>query len=399
MLEGKHILLGISGSIAAYKCAALTRLFVKAGAEVKIIMTSAATEFITPLTLSTLSKNPVHSSFVKNEQGEWTNHVDLALWADVFIIAPASANTLAKMANGICDNLLLATYLSAKCPVWFAPAMDLDMYLHPATKSNIQKLKDFGNVMIDAEVGELASGLYGNGRMAEPEKIFDKISNYFNHDLKFKNKTVLISAGPTYESIDPVRFIGNHSSGKMGFALAEEFANQGANVILVSGPSKEKISHSKIQRINVQSAEQMFQEIISRFKESDIAIMSAAVADYTPVLKSDIKIKKQEETFTIELTKTKDILKHLGTIKDKQILVGFALETNNEEENALKKLHSKNLDFIVLNSLQHEGAGFGHSTNRISILKKSGKKLDFPLKTKEEVAKDIVEQVKEILND
>ncbi len=399
MLEGKHILLGISGSIAAYKCAALTRLFVKAGAEVKIIMTSAATEFITPLTLSTLSKNPVHSSFVKNEQGEWTNHVDLALWADVFVIAPASANTLAKMANGICDNLLLATYLSAKCPVWFAPAMDLDMYLHPATKSNIQKLKDFGNVMIDAEVGELASGLYGNGRMAEPEKIFDKISNYFNHDLKFKNKTVLISAGPTYEAIDPVRFIGNHSSGKMGFALAEEFANQGANVILVSGPSKEKISHSKIQRINVQSAEQMFQEIISRFKESDIAIMSAAVADYTPVLKSDIKIKKQEETFTIELTKTKDILKHLGTIKDKQILVGFALETNNEEENALKKLHSKNLDFIVLNSLQHEGAGFGHSTNRISILKKSGKKLDFPLKTKEEVAKDIVEQVKEILND
>lgn len=399
MLEGKHILLGISGSIAAYKCAALTRLFVKAGAEVKIIMTSAASEFITPLTLSTLSKNPVHSSFVKNEQGEWTNHVDLALWADVFIIAPVSANTLAKMANGICDNLLLATYLSAKCQVWFAPAMDLDMYLHPATKSNIQKLKDFGNVIIDAEVGELASGLYGNGRMAKPEKIFDKISNYFHQDLKFKNKTVLISAGPTYEAIDPVRFIGNHSSGKMGFALAEEFANQGANVILVSGPSKEKVNHSKIQRINVQSAEQMFQEITSRFKETDIAIMSAAVADYTPVLKSDIKIKKQEETFTIELTKTKDILKHLGTIKDKQILVGFALETNNEEENALKKLHSKNLDFIVLNSLQHEGAGFGHSTNRISILKKSGQKLDFPLKTKEEVAKDIVEQVKEILND
>ncbi len=399
MLEGKHILLGISGSIAAYKCAALTRLFVKAGAEVKIIMTSAASDFITPLTLSTLSKNPVHLSFVKNDQGEWTNHVDLALWADVFIIAPASANTLAKMANGICDNLLLATYLSAKCQVWFAPAMDLDMYLHPATKSNIQKLKDFGNVMIDAEVGELASGLYGNGRMAEPENIFDKISNFFNQELKFKNKNVLISAGPTYEAIDPVRFIGNHSSGKMGFALAEEFANQGANVILVSGPSKEKINHSKISRINVQSAEQMFQEITARFKESDIAIMSAAVADYTPVLKSDIKIKKQEETFTIELTKTKDILKHLGTIKENQILVGFALETNNEEENALKKLHSKNLDFIVLNSLQHEGAGFGHSTNRISILKKSGEKLDFPLKTKEEVAKDIVEQVKEILND
>ena len=399
MLEGKHILLGISGSIAAYKCAALTRLFVKAGAEVKIIMTSAASDFITPLTLSTLSKNPVHSSFVKNDQGEWTNHVDLALWADVFIIAPASANTISKMANGICDNLLLATYLSAKCPVWFAPAMDLDMYLHPATKSNIQKLKDFGNVMIDAEVGELASGLYGNGRMAEPEKIFDKISNFFNQELKFKNKNVLISAGPTYEAIDPVRFIGNHSSGKMGFALAEEFANQGANVILVSGPSKEKINHSKISRINVQSAEQMFQEITARFKESDIAIMSAAVADYTPVLKSDIKIKKQEETFTIELTKTKDILKYLGTIKENQILVGFALETNNEEENALKKLHSKNLDFIVLNSLQHEGAGFGHSTNRISILKKSGEKLDFPLKTKEEVAKDIVEQVKEILND
>ncbi len=399
MLEGKHILLGISGSIAAYKCAALTRLFVKAGAEVKIIMTSAAVEFITPLTLSTLSKNPVHSSFVKNELGEWTNHVELALWADVFVIAPASANTLAKMANGICDNLLLATYLSAKCPVWFAPAMDLDMFQHPATKLNIQKLQEFGNLIIDAEIGELASGLYGNGRMAEPENIFETISNFFNSELKFKNKNVLISAGPTYEAIDPVRFIGNHSSGKMGFALAEEFAKQGANVILVSGPSKEKTIQSNISRINVQSAEQMFQEVTSRFKETDIAIMSAAVADYTPLIKSDIKIKKQEETFTIELTKTKDILKHLGTIKENQVLVGFALETNNEEENALQKLHSKNLDFIVLNSLQHEGAGFGHSTNRISIINKSGKKIDFPLKSKEEVAKDIVEQVKEILND
>ena len=399
MLEGKHILLGISGSIAAYKCAALTRLFVKAGAEVKIILSPAAAEFITPLTLATLSKNPVHSQFVKNEQGEWTNHVDLALWADIMLIAPATANTLSKMANGICDNLLLATYLSAKCPVWFAPAMDLDMFLHPSTKKNISNLLSYGNQMIDAESGELASGLIGTGRMAEPEKIFETICAELIPTKKFQNKKVLITAGPTYEAIDPVRFIGNHSSGKMGFALAEEFAKQGAHVILVAGPSKEVSNHPSIKRINVTSAAQMYDAVLLEYNNSDIAVMSAAVADYTPVQVSDTKIKKQEDHFSIELTKTKDILKSLGETKTNQILIGFALETNNEEENALKKLKNKNLDFIVLNSLQNAGAGFGHQTNQITILKKDGSKIEYPLKSKEEVAKDIVEQVNVLLND
>lgn len=399
MLEGKHILLGISGSIAAYKCAALTRLFVKAGAEVKIILSPAAAEFITPLTLATLSKNPVHSQFVKNEQGEWTNHVDLALWADIMLIAPATANTLSKMANGICDNLLLATYLSAKCPIWFAPAMDLDMFLHPSTKKNISNLLSYGNQMIDAESGELASGLIGTGRMAEPEKIFETICAELIPTKKFQNKKVLITAGPTYEAIDPVRFIGNHSSGKMGFALAEEFAKQGAHVILVAGPSKEVSNHPSIKRINVTSAAQMYDAVLLEYYNSDIAVMSAAVADYTPVQVSDTKIKKQEDHFSIELTKTKDILKSLGETKTNQILIGFALETNNEEENALKKLKNKNLDFIVLNSLQNAGAGFGHQTNQITILKKDGSKIEYPLKSKEEVAKDIVEQVNVLLND
>lgn len=399
MLEGKHILLGISGSIAAYKCAALTRLFVKAGAEVKIILSPAAAEFITPLTLATLSKNPVHSQFVKNEQGEWTNHVDLALWADIMLIAPATANTLSKMANGICDNLLLATYLSAKCPIWFAPAMDLDMFLHPSTKKNISNLLSYGNQMIDAESGELASGLIGTGRMAEPEKIFETICAELIPTKKFQNKKVLITAGPTYEAIDPVRFIGNHSSGKMGFALAEEFAKQGAHVILVAGPCKEVSNHPSIKRINVTSAAQMYDAVLLEYNNSDIAVMSAAVADYTPVQVSDTKIKKQEDHFSIELTKTKDILKSLGETKTNQILIGFALETNNEEENALKKLKNKNLDFIVLNSLQNAGAGFGHQTNQITILKKDGSKIEYPLKSKEEVAKDIVEQVNVLLND
>ncbi|MFY8021387.1 MAG: bifunctional phosphopantothenoylcysteine decarboxylase/phosphopantothenate--cysteine ligase CoaBC [Bacteroidia bacterium] len=399
MLEGKHILLGISGSIAAYKCAALTRLFVKAGAEVKIVLSPAAAEFITPLTLATLSKNPVHTQFVKNEQGEWTNHVDLAIWADIMLIAPATANTISKMANGICDNLLLATYLSAKCPVWFAPAMDLDMFQHPSTKKNIASLLSFGNQMIDAESGELASGLVGTGRMAEPEKIFETICAELLPNNKLRNKKVLITAGPTYESIDPVRFIGNHSSGKMGFALALAFAKQGAKVILVSGPSNEEINHPAVHRINVVSAADMYEAVVKEFNSSDIAIMSAAVADYTPLHVSDTKIKKQEDQFSIELTKTKDILKFLGDTKVNQLLVGFALETNNEEENALKKLKNKNLDFIVLNSLQQAGAGFGHATNQITILKKNGAKIDYPLKSKEEVAKDIVEQVKVLLND
>jgi phosphopantothenoylcysteine decarboxylase/phosphopantothenate--cysteine ligase len=399
MLEGKHILLGISGSIAAYKCAALTRLFVKAGAEVKIILTPAANGFITPLTLSTLSKNPVYSEFVKNKEGEWTNHVDLALWADIMIIAPTTANTIGKLSGGICDNLLIATYLSAKCPVYIAPAMDLDMYVHPSTQFNLERLKSFGNKIIDSESGELASGLFGTGRMAEPETIFNIVQNHFNPNLSFKGKTVLITAGPTYEAIDPVRFIGNRSSGKMGFALANELVNQGAIVILISGPTNEKIINSSINTILVQSAQEMFDEVMSRYKNCDIAIMSAAVADYTPVVKSENKIKKTEDTFSIELIKTRDILKQLGLEKKNQILVGFALETNNEEENALIKLKSKNLDLIVLNSLRNEGAGFGYSTNKITIFTKSGKKIEYPLKQKEEVAKDIVEQVKEILND
>ena len=390
MLEGKHILLGISGSIAAYKCAALTRLFVKAGAEVKIILSPAAAEFITPLTLATLSKNPVHSQFVKNEQGEWTNHVDLALWADIMLIAPATANTLSKMANGICDNLLLATYLSAKCPIWFAPAMDLDMFLHPSTKKNISNLLSYGNQMIDAESGELASGLIGTGRMAEPEKIFETICAELIPTKKFQNKKVLISAGPTYEAIDPVRFIGNHSSGKMGFALAEEFAKQGAHVILVAGPSKEVSNHPSIKRINVTSAAQMYDAVLLEYYNSDIAVMSAAVADYTPVQVSDTKIKKQEDHFSIELTKTKDILKSLGETKTNQILIGFALETNNAKEFALDKLVRKNLDFIVLNEYEKDVSGFQAETNKITIFDKDKSAFEFPLKSKKEVAKDIL---------
>lgn len=394
-MKNKKIILAISASIAAYKAAFLLRLLVKAGAEVKVILTDSAKEFVTPLTLSTLSKNPVYSSFVLNENGEWTNHVDLGLWADLMVIAPASANTIGKMANGICDNLLIATYLSAKCPVMFAPAMDLDMYLHPSTVQNMTKLLSYGNIIIDAKEGELASGLYGKGRMAEPEEIVEKIENYFSQSNDLKGKKALVTAGPTYENIDPVRFIGNYSSGKMGFAIAEELANRGAEVTLVTGPVDLIINHPGITRVDIRSAAQMFDAVNEKFTQTDIAVMSAAVADYTPNDVSSIKIKKQnDEGLTIELKKTQDILKHLGTIKkQEQVLVGFALETNNEEANALKKLKEKNADFIVLNSMQTPGAGFKHSTNQITILKKDGSKLPFELKLKNEVAADIVNEI------
>ncbi len=393
MLEGKKILLGVTGSIAAYKSASLIRLFVKAGAQVQVIMSSDAKEFISPLTLSTLSKNPVYSEFIKNANGEWTNHVDLALWADIFLIAPTSANTLAKMANGICDNLLLATYLSAKCDVIFATAMDLDMYKHPATIKNINTLKSFGNFHIESTNGELASGLIGEGRMAEPEEIVEFIKNHFQKKKDLLNKTILITAGPTYEAIDPVRFIGNHSSGKMGYELANECAVRGAKVYLVSGPSHEKVKHSTIELIKVQSADEMYLACTKIFDNCDIAIMSAAVADYTPKTKSTEKIKKNSEDLNIELTKTVDILKSLGERKTKQILVGFALETENEIENAFSKLQRKNADIIVLNSLKDMGAGFGHDTNKIRILSKNNSIKEFAIKSKKEVAADIIEEV------
>jgi phosphopantothenoylcysteine decarboxylase/phosphopantothenate--cysteine ligase len=395
VLSGKKILLGITAGIAAYKTANLVRLFIKSGAEVKVIMTPASKDFITPLTLSTLSKNPVHSTFYdKEEENElWNNHVDLGLWADVMLIAPATANTLSKMANGTCDNLLLATYLSAKCPVYFAPAMDLDMYIHPSTKNSLEALQGFGNSMIPATSGELASGLVGEGRMAEPEDMVSFIENDILSKLPLKGKKVLITAGPTYEAIDPVRFIGNHSSGKMGFAIAKTAANLGAEVILISGPSHQQIQHSFVQRIDVKSADEMYKVAHQHFANSDIAILSAAVADYKPKNIASQKIKKKDATLEIVLTPTKDILASLGEIKKSQLLVGFALETNNEEANAISKLKRKNLDVIVLNSLQDKGAGFATDTNKITIIDKSLHKTAFDLKSKDAVAKDIMNEI------
>lgn len=395
ILSGKNILLGITAGIAAYKTANLVRLFIKAGANVKVVMTPASKDFITPLTLSTLSKNPVHSSFTNEDDDNavWNNHVELGLWADVFIIAPATANTLSKMANGVCDNLLMATYLSAKCPVYFAPAMDLDMYKHPTTLRSFQILKSFGNVMIPATSGELASGLIGEGRMAEPEDIVDFIEKHILNQLPLKGKKVLITAGPTYEAIDPVRFIGNHSSGKMGFEIAKAAANLGAEVILISGPTHESVVHSFIKIINVTSALQMYDEVHKHFDSVDIAILSAAVADYKPKFVSDVKIKKKEASFTIELEKTKDILASLGAIKKHQFLVGFALETNNELDNAKGKLEAKNLDLIVLNSLNDAGAGFGGSTNKVTFITKSGDIIHHDLKSKSVVASDLIHHI------
>ncbi len=391
MLQNKKILLGITGSIAAYKAAVLTRLLVKAGAQVKIVMTSAAKDFVTPLSLSTLSKNPVLVDLAENDS--WANHVMLGRWADVMLIAPLSCNTLAKMAGGICDNLLMAVYLSATCPVVAAPAMDEDMWHHATTKKNLETLKTFGNHIIPVENGELASGLVGEGRMAEPESIVNWLNSFFLHENELSGKKILITAGPTYEQIDPVRFIGNHSSGKMGVAIAEEMKSRGGDVTLVLGPSNIQVNGG-IKLIRVTTAADMFNACEKIFPTTDIAIMSAAVADYTPVQIAKEKIKKTENDFAVQLTKTKDILKTLGGLKTKdQILVGFALETNNEKEHALQKLQTKNADMIVLNSLQDAGAGFGHDTNKITIFDKTGNAYPFDIKSKKEVAKDIVNTI------
>lgn len=400
ILSGKNILLGITAGIAAYKTANLVRLFIKAGANVKVVMTPASKDFITPLTLSTLSKNPVHSLFTNEEDDNavWNNHVELGLWADIFVIAPATANTMSKMANGTCDNLLLATYLSAKCPVYFAPAMDLDMYKHPSTVQSFKALKSFGNIMIPATSGELASGLVGEGRMAEPEDIVDFIERDILNKLPLRGKKVLVTAGPTYEAIDPVRFIGNHSSGKMGFEIAKAAANLGAEVVLVSGPSHETVSSSLINLIRVTSASQMYTEVHDYFGNVDIAVLSAAVADYRPKNVADQKIKKKEATFSIELEKTKDILASLGAIKTKQFLVGFALETNNELEHAKGKLKAKNLNLIVLNSLNDKGAGFGGSTNKVTFITNEDQIIAQELKSKTQVAEDLMNQILKQLN-
>jgi phosphopantothenoylcysteine decarboxylase / phosphopantothenate---cysteine ligase len=399
MLKNKNILLGVCGSIAAYKAAYLTRLLVKAGANVKIIMTPDAVNFITPLTLSTLSKNPVSIAYFDPGTGEWNNHVDLALWADVLLIAPASANTLAKFANGLCDNLLAAVYLSAKCPVFLAPAMDLDMWKHGSTRNNINKLKEFGNSIIDPGDGELASGLIGEGRMAEPEDIIGFLIAHFSKGLPLLGKKAIVTAGPTFEAIDPVRFIGNHSSGKMGFALAEELALLGAQVTLITGPTALKSSHNNIVQIDVLSSDDMMKEVASCFPQSDITIMSAAVADYKPQTVSSQKIKKSDSIINLELVKTTDILDYLGQKKSStQILVGFALETNNEEENAIAKLKKKNLDFIVLNSLQDEGAGFKGDTNKITIIDRFLNTTHLPLKSKADVAADICQKIVDLIS-
>ncbi|REG99691.1 bifunctional phosphopantothenoylcysteine decarboxylase/phosphopantothenate--cysteine ligase CoaBC [Flavobacterium aquicola] len=395
VLSGKKILLGITGGIAAYKTASLVRLFIKAGAHVQVIMTPASKDFITPLTLSTLSKNPVFSEFYnsdeKNEQ--WNNHVELGLWADIMLIAPATANTLSKMANGLCDNLLLACYLSAKCPVYFAPAMDLDMYIHPSTIESLATLKSFGNTMIPAENGELASGLSGEGRMAEPENIVAFLEADLEGKLPLKGKKILITAGPTYEAIDPVRFIGNHSSGKMGFDIAQSAVNLGASVILVSGPTHCRINNPSVQIVQVVSAQEMYEACHLYYQDMDVVIAAAAVADYRPKNVAQQKIKKNTNDFTIELEKTKDILASFGELKKKQFLIGFALETENEIENAKAKIQKKNLDLIVLNSLQDEGAGFGKHTNKVTFIDNAFHIEPLDLKSKEAVAEDILNKV------
>jgi len=395
VLNGKKILLGVSGGIAAYKTATLVRLFIKAGAHVQVIMTPASKDFVTPLTLSTLSKNPVHSSFFNQDDEDevWNNHVELALWADFMLVAPATANTLSKMATGNCDNLLIATYLSAKCPVYFAPAMDLDMYKHPSTLSSFTALKQYGNIMIPAESGELASGLSGEGRMAEPENIVAFLEADLESKLPLKGKKILVTAGPTYEAIDPVRFIGNHSSGKMGFDIANEAASLGAEVFLIVGPTHLKAKNSLIKVVDVVSAQEMYDACHLYFNEVDAAIAAAAVADYRPKFVADQKIKKTTEEFSIELEKTKDILSSLGAIKKNQFLIGFALETENEIENAKLKIQKKNLDLIVLNSLQDKGAGFKKDTNKVTFIDKNFEIEPMELKSKESVAADILNKV------
>ena len=397
VLSGKKVLLGVTAGIAAYKAAFLVRGFIKAGAEVRVVMTPDAKEFVTPLTLSTLSKNPVLSSFTneEDENAVWNNHVELGLWADFFVIAPATANTLSKMASGASDNLLLATYLSAKCPVYFAPAMDLDMYRHPSTSQSFEKLISYGNVMIPATSGELASGLEGKGRMAEPEDIVAFIEEDIAGKLPLRGKKVLITAGPTYEAIDPVRFIGNHSSGKMGFAIAETAASLGASVVLVCGPTHLKLTHKSVERIDVTSAEEMFQVVKSQYPDTDIAIAAAAVADYRPSAVADQKIKKQAASLQINLEPTPDILKYMGEHNQNQFLVGFALETENEVENAKGKLSRKNLDLIVLNSLNDTGAGFKTETNKVTFITREGEVLPQELKAKEAVAQDLFQLIQQ----
>lgn len=395
ILSGKKVLLGITAGIAAYKTASLVRLFIKKGAEVKVVMTPAAKDFVTPLTLSTLSKNPVHSSFYdeEDENAVWNNHVDLGLWADVMLIAPATANTLSKMATGNSDNLLLATYLSAKCPVYFAPAMDLDMYNHPSTHNTFETLQRFGNVMIPAESGELASGLVGKGRMAEPENVVSFMEDHMIGKLPLNGQKVVITAGPTYEAIDPVRFIGNHSTGRMGIDLAKVAAEMGAEVTLVLGPTSLSVSHERIDVVPVFSAQQMFEAVQKVYPDCDIAIGAAAVADYRPKEIADQKIKKSDQEFAIQLERTTDILKWMGEHKKQQFLVGFALETQNEEENAKGKLKRKNLDLIVLNSLNDKGAGFKGKTNKVSLINHKFEVKPFELKNKAEVAQDIFTEI------
>lgn len=387
-LQNKKILIAVTGGIAAYKINILVRDFIKKGAEVQVIMTASAKQFVTKATLSTLSKKPVFSDFFENN-GLWNSHVELALWADIMLIAPCTANTLGKMIHGICDNLVIATYMSAKCPVFIVPAMDLDMYAHPSTRQNLEMAEDFGHFIIPAEEGELASGLFGPGRMAEPETILSAVEDFFSFSRKLMGKTVLITAGPTYEAIDPVRFIGNHSSGKMGFSLAEEAAKRGARVILISGPTALKPEHSNIEVHRVTSAKEMANQVFNYYETCDLAIASAAVADYAPEVTADEKIKKKEDHLTLNLVKNPDILKAMGERKKNQILVGFALETQNEVENAKEKLYKKNLDLIVLNSLREAGAGFGHDTNKVKIITKNSEK-SFELKSKKEVARDIL---------
>ncbi|MFP4663953.1 MAG: bifunctional phosphopantothenoylcysteine decarboxylase/phosphopantothenate--cysteine ligase CoaBC [Bacteroidales bacterium] len=398
-LRNKKILLGITGSISAYKSAYLCRLFVKEGAKVQVIMTEFAKEFISPLTMATLSGNPVLEATHNPKTGEWNSHVDLGIWADAFVIAPASLNTMGKMAHGIADNLLTTTYVSAKCPVFIAPAMDLDMYRHKVNQDNMKKLKKYGCLFIEPESGELASGLCGRGRLAEPETIFETIQNHFNRALPLTGKTFMVSAGPTYEKLDPVRFIGNYSSGKMGFAIAENLADKGADVILITGPTDKKTEHENIERIDIVSAQDLYNACLSFFPSVDGAVMAAAVADYTPAKASKDKMKSKSEKLNIELSPTKDVAAELGKIKTKnQILVGFALETSDEQKNAENKLKKKNLDFIVLNSLNDKGAGFNYETNKISILDNSGKIDKFKLKKKNEVAADIVNKIVKYIN-
>jgi phosphopantothenoylcysteine decarboxylase/phosphopantothenate--cysteine ligase len=391
-LQGKKIVLAVTGSIAAYKTPHFVRLLVKAGAEVKVLLTEAAAGFVSPLSLSTVSKHPVLSSV--HEASTWNNHVELGLWADAMIVAPCSANTLGKLANGLCDNIVVAVYLSARCPVFIAPAMDEDMWIHPSTRMNLEKVRSYGNLVIPAVHGELASGLVGEGRMAEPEDMVQTLTVFFGQDKPLKGTKALVTAGPTYERIDPVRFIGNFSSGKMGIAIAEALADKGAEVTLVLGPTHERTYHAHVRTIAVESAEAMFQAATDAFKDAQIAVMAAAVADYKPATVASQKIKKREEDLTLTLVKNPDILASLGKIKQPwQTLVGFALETNNEMDNARKKLKEKNADMIALNSLRDDGAGFGHDTNKITLLKKNGEDIALPLVDKKEAARAIVDQI------